>query len=167
MKLIILRHAEAADLSQTAGSDQERYLTAHGEGQSRLAGQILKRMDLAPRTIWSSPYPRALQTAQIAAEQLAQAVEVKAMALLEPGAAAEEIAERISETPPEEPLMIVGHNPDLEELVGHLISHSDQTWVNLGKGTIAVLDIDLPVSQGCATLKGLWSNKHMNALSND
>ena len=167
MKIIILRHAEAVDLSQAGGSDRDRKLTARGEKQAALAGRMLKATGLIPGTIWSSPYPRAMQTARLAARQWEGEKDVQGIELLEPGVDAGDVIERIAATGPEEPLMLVGHNPDLEELTGTLISPDGKARVNLGKGAIAILETDGPAAQGRATLKGLWSSVQMKAMGNE
>ena len=60
--------------------------------------------------------------------------------------------------------MLVGHNPDLEVLLGSLTAQSESARVDLGKGTIAVLETDGDLCRGGARLKGLWSSKQMKAL---
>lgn len=69
VELYLLRHAIAEDHSAT-GRDQDRRLTEEGREKLR---RVLKRAasaNVEPSLIISSPYKRALETAEIAASEL-------------------------------------------------------------------------------------------------
>src|SRR5438046_3138995 len=69
MNLYILRHGLAVEPG-TGGyhRDSERPLTSEGKRKQAQIGQAMKRMELSFDLILSSPYVRARQTAEIAAE---------------------------------------------------------------------------------------------------
>src|SRR6187431_140280 len=69
MQLYFLRHGEA-DWPGWTKPDDERPLTDFGKKEVRQVGKFLVRLKVNPDLVVSSPLPRALQTAEIAAEQL-------------------------------------------------------------------------------------------------
>jgi phosphohistidine phosphatase len=166
MRIMILRHGDAEEVEAAGGKDYQRHLTAKGEESVRRAAEGLKRLDLKPETIWTSPLPRALETAQITAEVLGLEDAVGTVKELEPdadpgvlaGLMQEDLADGAS-------AMLVGHNPDLEQLVQYLISETDQANISLKKGGLAAVEADRPIHQGCGSLVGLWTPKHLAKLT--
>ena len=77
------------------------------------------------------------------------------------GADPARICELMRSTSPPDSLMIVGHNPDLEELAGYLISEPSHARVSLGKGACAVVDLEEPPGAGRGTLTALWQSKQL------
>ena len=69
MQLYFLRHGEA-DWPGWTKPDDERPLTDFGKKEARQVAKFLNRLKVKPDLIVSSPLPRALQTAEAAAEQL-------------------------------------------------------------------------------------------------
>src|SRR6266513_1142176 len=69
MQLYFLRHGEA-DWPGWTKSDDERPLTDFGKKEVRQVAKFLSRLNVKLDSIVTSPLPRALQTAEIAAEQL-------------------------------------------------------------------------------------------------
>ena len=69
MQLYFLRHGEA-DWPGWMKPDDERPLTDFGKKEMRQVAKFLDRLKVKPDLIVSSPLPRALQTAEVAAAQL-------------------------------------------------------------------------------------------------
>src|ERR1041385_8676882 len=69
MQLYFLRHGEA-DWPGWTKPDDERPLTDFGKKEVRQVGRLLHRLKVKPNLVVTSPLPRALQTAEIAVEQL-------------------------------------------------------------------------------------------------
>src|SRR5678815_3043260 len=69
MQLYFLRHGEA-DWPGWTKPDDERPLTDFGKKEVRQVAKFLNRLKVKPNLIVTSPLPRALQTAEVAAEQL-------------------------------------------------------------------------------------------------
>src|SRR5258705_10867269 len=67
MKIILARHAAAED---KAASDAERRLTPEGREQAAVMGRLIAATIERVDQIWTSPLPRALETAEIAAKVL-------------------------------------------------------------------------------------------------
>src|SRR5215213_6761114 len=69
MQLYFLRHGEA-DWPHWTKPDDERPLTDFGKKEVRQVAKFLGRLKVKPDLIVSSPLPRALQTAEVAAQEL-------------------------------------------------------------------------------------------------
>lgn len=131
MRIYLLRHAPALDREEWVGHDPERPLTIEGE---RLARAVLKglRSWLRADHILTSPWRRARHTAELAAERLRLALS-EADWLAGGAASAEEMAERLAGSGD---VLLVGHEPGLGALIGHL---SGGAAVELKKAGVALL----------------------------
>ena len=83
MEIYILRHGIAED-GQAGQPDSERALTPDGRKKLRTVLRVAANAGVAPSLILTSPYKRALQTAQIAAEILDYKGELLRTKSLEP-----------------------------------------------------------------------------------
>lgn len=119
-ELYIVRHGIAVEHGTPGVPDDERPLTPKGEKRAGEVGEALAALDLPLDRIVSSPLPRAHRTAEILADRLGMAEKLEVASILRAGTPAEEIAEWLA-FQPEAPLMIVGHNPALDELLGLLL----------------------------------------------
>src|SRR5881227_165641 len=110
MEIYLLRHGIADD-GKPGRPDSERALTDDGRAKLRRVIKRARSADVNPSLILSSPYARAVQTAQIAAEVLryeGDIIESRAFTPeSQPRAAWEEI--RLYAT--EESLLIASHEP--------------------------------------------------------
>jgi phosphohistidine phosphatase len=129
-----LRHGEA-DWPDWDRPDDERPLTKKGKKEMRRVAGFLRKLEISPSLILSSPLPRAWQTAEIAAECLDAPLReeralgggfnaTKLRAIVRRDGAAE--------------LMIVGHEPDFSAVI-HSLTGGD---VKLAKAGIARVDLD-------------------------
>ncbi len=119
--LLILRHAKS-DWDTNTASDFERPLAKRGERDAPRIGQWLKRQKLLPNHIVSSPAQRARQTTENAC---------KAMGIKEKqinwdariyAATEGELLKVLADCPKKnKTVMLVGHNPGLEDLVAYLV----------------------------------------------
>jgi phosphohistidine phosphatase len=117
--LDLLRHG----LSHPAGPDGDRARGLSPVGMSDLAALARRLADerWAPGRILSSPYRRALDTAGIVARGAAAAVAVEPLAALEPEGEPEAVLEALAGLGiGEGHVLLVGHQPLLGLLVGHL-----------------------------------------------
>lgn len=124
MKYIsILRHAKAQLLDEYP-TDFERPLTPRGVKDARYIGQILASMSPAVDWIVSSPAQRTRETAQAIVEQLGFSRGVVWEAQIY-AAEANTLLNVIAQVPSEmEHILIIGHNPGMEELVSGLVAGS-------------------------------------------
>ncbi len=155
MRLYIIRHGIAEDAAP-GQPDRDRVLTSKGIKKLKRQASLLARTDLPLDHLLTSPFLRSRQTADLLAPAFGAAVEEDY--LLAPGcslADLEELARRYDG----DRLAIVGHEPDLSELVETLTGAS----VKMRKGTIAILDVR-SFRQGEAVLLGLYDPDVMLAL---
>lgn len=139
MKLHIIRHAEAVNHSSSL-PDDFRYLTCRGRARFRRVVQTLKKCNIDPDLIISSPLVRAVQTAEILAEALRFASDLTIEPALADDFGLNRLTELLERHHPVRELAIVGHEPDLGLLVGHLLDHSPCT---IKKGGVVTLKIKL------------------------
>ena len=153
-ELILLRHAHAE--SATAGQDDiARPLSATGLAEARAAGDWLREHGLRPDRVLCSTATRTRDTlAALGDIGGAEVHEDASIYDASPGtlvalADANRDAER---------LLLVGHNPGLEQLAA--LMHSGQTgdYRGMPPGGIAVLRLpmDVNIEPGIATLTEFW-----------
>jgi phosphohistidine phosphatase len=150
VQLHLLRHADAGDPAAWKGSDDERPLSAKGEGQAERLGQLLARVAFAPDAIVSSPKVRASRTAEIVAKALG--LEIRLDERLGQGldlVAIEAILFDLDE--PVRPVL-VGHDPDFSDLAAAL---TDSPRLTMKKGAFARIDAPRPLAPGTGTLRWL------------
>jgi phosphohistidine phosphatase len=139
MELYILRHGIAEDKA-ARGKDADRALTA--DGRKKLA-MVLKRAAKAgvkPSLIITSPYVRARQSAEIAAETLGYADPLLESKALIPGSSPQAIWEEVRNHRTEEQLLLAGHEPLLSQTVSYLLSAPTLEF-DFKKGAIVCLRI--------------------------
>ena len=140
MKLYFLRHGKA-DWPEWDRPDDERPLTKEGRREMARIARFLAELGVRPARLLSSPLPRALQTAEIAAKALGQ--EVQQERALAKGFTLAKLRTLLKKAQGED-LMIVGHDPDFTANIGALTGGE----VKLGKGGIARVDLDDPAGTG-------------------
>ncbi len=145
--LMILRHAKSS-WDSDAPTDFERPLGPRGERDAPRMGAWLKERKLKPKHVVSSPAERALQTTAAVCEVLG--VKKNAIHLDQRiyGSDVDTLLQVLSSVPRKaKRVMLVGHNPGLEELLIHLWGEEVQIPAN-GKllPTAAVALVALPDS---------------------
>lgn len=131
MILYFLRHAEA----ESGGSDVTRRLTGNGEAAMRAGAPLLRRLNLRPDTVLTSPLPRAVRTAELACEALGGTPIPDDR--LRPGATWSEFARAMADHPDARRLLFVGHEPDLSSTIQLLTGASS---VRMRKGGLACVE---------------------------
>jgi phosphohistidine phosphatase len=154
-ELIILRHAHA-EMAGLGQDDIDRPLSRQGLAEAEAAGQWLKAHHLTPDRIVCSCARRARETL----EQVLQVtgfIEQRQEPRIynaTPGLLME-IADEHRECPR---LMLVGHNPGLEQLVALLSSGQSGDFRGLPAAGLVVLHIpaDAEFEPGIASLEQFW-----------
>ena len=143
IKLFILRHGLAVPHGTADISEQDRPLTPKGERRMRQVGRGLAALRLGVDRIVTSPLPRARRTAQIVARELGLVDSLETSTILSAGADPHSLRDWLRDRA-EDRLMIVGHNPDLSDLVGLLILGDVGRFpFELKKGGVAALSVAL------------------------
>lgn len=138
MEIYLLRHGIAED-GRPGSRDSERALTA--EGREKLK-RVLKRARAAgvgPTLILTSPYKRARQTAEVAAEVLECAAEPVESAALVPNASPHEVWQEIRNHKDEPSLLLASHEPLLSSAVALLLG-VPSLQVDMKKAALARVD---------------------------
>ena len=140
MLLYLLRHGIAIDRNDPAcPPDPDRPLTAKGVIRTRRATKGLKNLDVRPNLILTSPYLRAMQTAEIAADDLSvPASALRVTDALEPDRSPREILETLGDTL-EDAVMLVGHAPHLDLVISRAIGLQEPV-TSLRKAGCASID---------------------------
>lgn len=155
MRLYIVRHGKAEAAEEWPGQDRDRPLRKRGERQARWLGEFLTHEvspDDRPAWIASSGFTRAIETARIIQGILD--VPLREAKVLEFGHSAGEVVafirEHASRHEEEGALMVVGHNPQLEEVLATLAPNARGAQRELRTGEAAELDY---AGDGEATLR--------------
>jgi phosphohistidine phosphatase len=133
-QLWLLRHGEAEP--HGAREDSERRLTERGEEQARAAGRALAAIEVVFQHVFTSPKVRARDTARLACEALGcEPVEHPPLAS---GFSAEDARELLLGVGAEERILIVGHEPDLSQVVHDLTGGR----IDMKKGGVAAIRLE-------------------------
>ncbi|MFB7088342.1 histidine phosphatase family protein [Streptomyces sp. NPDC056296] len=142
-RLVVLRHAKSARPEGVA--DHDRPLAGRGRRDAPAAGRALAQSDRLPDLALSSTALRARQTWELASAQWGTPPPVHYDARLY-AAGVPDLLEAVREVPADiETLLLVGHNPGLEELVLALAGDAlddtlDRVRAKYPTSAIAVLD---------------------------
>lgn len=159
--LLILRHAKSSWKDDTL-PDHDRPLNKRGKQDAPRMGKLLQEKGLVPDLIISSTAKRARKTAEMVAEESGYEGEIQLerdLYAFEPTAYLEELAQIEDHF---QTILIVGHNPGLEELVEQLTGEFARL------PTAALAQVSLPVeswsdldeeTQG--QLSNLWRPKEL------
>ena len=162
MDIYFLRHASAGDKkAPTAQEDEKRPLDAKGIEQSKQMGRLLADLDIKPDAFISSPLTRAVQTAELVAEQLKGGSSLTLDDALRPDASYEQFQDLLQHYARRKTIIVTGHNPNLSEFLSFLISGGTASGAaELKKGTVAKVNYQ---QQGKGTLQWCVTPKLLGA----
>jgi phosphohistidine phosphatase len=138
-RLYLVRHGIAVPHGTRGVAEDERPLTEKGERRMNQIGRGLRALGLKVDRIVTSPLPRASRTAEIVADCLGMSCVLERSDILRPDRDAASIGEWALNQP-ELRMMLVGHNPNISELVGWLIDgEAGRNACEMRKGGVASL----------------------------
>jgi phosphohistidine phosphatase len=142
MELTLVRHGIAIDREDPeCPSEAERYLTKEGLLRTRQAMSGLAASGLELDEIWTSPFLRAAQTAQIAAEELGfDPKRIRTTEALLPGADPARIFRELAKAGAES-VGCFGHAPHLDGAIALAIG-ARSMFTSLKKAGAAQLSVD-------------------------
>jgi phosphohistidine phosphatase len=142
MILYFLRHANAGERVANPKKDEKRALDKDGIEQCGYVGRALAAMDVQVDTIISSPLKRSSQTAVLVGNEIGHEGKLVMDAALRPSASFSEFRKLLDKHAKLESVMVVGHNPNLSEFLGRIISDSGcEASVELKKGAVAKVEM--------------------------
>lgn len=139
MKLYVIRHGEAIERS-AAVREEDRWLTPAGRDEFRANARRLAKKGIVPDCIVTSPLVRAVQTADILADVLGFGGEIRVSQELAPGFGVEGLFRLVDANGTPRSLAVVGHEPDLGEVVARLLGIEGA--LPLKKGVIMALELE-------------------------
>lgn len=140
MLLYLMRHGIAAD--PDGGPDAIRPLTPKGVRRTRAAAHGLARVVPRIDSLWTSPYLRARQTAELAAEELALPPgRIEEHASLEPDLPPARLLGELQRQR-HDALLCVGHLPHLDLVLGELLTGSRTVVGSFRKAAAAAVEWD-------------------------
>ena len=142
MIIYFLRHASAGQRMANPKKDEKRGLDKEGIEQCGYVGRALAAMDVAVDVIISSPLKRATQTASLIANEIDCEGKLQIEAALRPEATFSDFRKMLDKYSKQEAIMVVGHNPNLSEFLGRIISDTGcEASVDLRKGAAARIEM--------------------------
>lgn len=168
LELYLLRHGiavERGDLDYK--NDADRPLTAKGIRELRRTAAALRKMKLRFDVVLSSPILRAKQTAEVVAAELKLKKRLAFSDNLKHGADVKTLVNELNRLEPApENILLVGHEPDMGELISFFVTGEPDAGFALKKGGVAKLEITNRLRAGrCATLVWLLTPKLMATMA--
>jgi phosphohistidine phosphatase len=142
MFLYFLRHASAGQRMMNAKKDEKRGLDKDGIEQCGYVGRALASLGAQADVIISSPLKRSSQTAALVGNEMGYEGKLVLDAALKPAASYADFQKLLVKYQRYEAVMVVGHNPNLSEFLGRVISgNGNEATVELKKGAVAKVEM--------------------------
>lgn len=137
-QIYLMRHGPAEERDSTRyPDDRMRPLTADGAKRTRQLARALRSIGVVPDLLLTSPLVRAQQTAAIVGRALDRPVQ--STEALAPGGAPDAVLAAMG---PVASAILVGHEPDLSELLSYLMTADlRRVRVEFKKGAVARVDM--------------------------
>ena len=158
MIIYFLRHASAGEHLVNPKKDEKRALDKEGIEQCGYVGRALAAIEAQVDVIISSPLKRATQTASLVGNEMGYEGKLQIDTGLRPQATLADFRRMLEKYSRQESVMVVGHNPNLSQFLGTVISESGcEASVELKKGAVARVDMrrSSGTLQWCLTPKAL------------
>jgi phosphohistidine phosphatase len=157
MDLYILRHAIAEERSRDAWPDDSlRPLTAKGKKRMTRIAEGMLALGLSFDVIYTSPFTRARETAEIVAAVFGMRKKLRETETLAVDGDPADLIKLIDSAKGEfESILLVGHEPYLSELISTLLLGDSSLPLTMKKGGICKLTIGTLKLGACASLEWL------------
>ena len=163
MELYLIRHGVAAERGDAYPDDTQRPLTREGVAKVRKEGAGFTAFGIRFDLILTSPLVRARQTAEAFADALPEAMPVKVVSSLSPGAAFAAVREDLARHSGATRIALVGHEPDMGRLAARLIGA--RAPIPFKKGAICRIDVEAVPPAGPGILRWFVTPKMLRRLS--
>jgi phosphohistidine phosphatase len=142
MNLYLMRHANAGIPRDNLALDAKRALVKEGKDQCMLMARVLSALKVQIDVIVSSPLKRAMQTAQFVGTELGYDAKVEVSPALGLNADFAAFQQMLGKYANHEGVLVVGHNPNLFQFLGRLITGNGGAAIRMRKASIARVDMD-------------------------
>lgn len=154
-ELILLRHAHA-EPAVSGQADLDRPLSPVGLAEAEAAGKWLKENNLLPDCVLCSPSRRTRETLEAVMTAIGYVEKRLEDRIYEatPGT----LATLVDERRDLDRVLIVGHNPGLEQLVALMTDGTSSDYRGMPPGGVAVLGFprEASIEPGVASLNAFW-----------
>jgi len=143
MQLYIVRHGIAIDREDPkCPPDPERYLTEEGVEKTRQVAKGVAALGATAELLLSSPYVRAMQTAEIFASELDYAKQkIRRTDLLLPGAEPSLLFRELARDKQVSSIFLFGHAPQLDDIIATALG-SKRHITSLKKAGVALVELN-------------------------
>ena len=140
MQVILVRHGTAEDFEiGSSRPDSDRKLTQEGRNEIKQVAEGLRRFVDDVDVIATSPYIRAVQTAEILSKEF-DTDGPREVDALRSGAGPEVMTEWLATQDPEATVVLVGHEPDFSILLAYLTTNDCGGYAKLSKAGVCLID---------------------------
>lgn len=148
MELYLFRHGIAED-APSGRPDSSRALTAEGRERSAAVVKMARNAGVVPSLIVSSPYLRAVQTAEVAAKEFGWKGDLQQLPSLVPHGPPEAVWSDIRDLRGETAVLLAGHEPLMANLAAYLLN-APGLIVDMKKSAMLRIDVGSlgPVPRG-------------------
>ena len=140
MRVLFVRHAPALNRSDWLRDDMLRPLSDKGMTAAKKIFKGLSKVYKAPQIVLTSEAVRAKESAEIFSRYFGSA-KIKESPVLNPGATFEGVRELLVESNLEY-VALVGHEPELSEIVSMFLTKNGDLPIELKKAALVELEID-------------------------
>ncbi|MEF8833930.1 MAG: histidine phosphatase family protein [Halofilum sp. (in: g-proteobacteria)] len=161
---LVIRHG-AAEERAASGLDADRALTADGRDAMTDAARGLAVAAPAPDVVLTSPFTRAMETADVVARAFGGTA-VEQLDALASGASAADILAALARRCelPGGGFAVVGHEPDLGRFISYALAASARGFHSPRKGGVCLLEFPATPRAGNATLDWIMEPRHLRAV---
>jgi phosphohistidine phosphatase len=142
MNLYLMRHANAGLPRENPALDAKRALVKEGKEQCMAMARMMGALKVQVDVIVSSPLKRALQTAQFVGTEMGYEAAVEISHALAPEAGFAEFQEMLAQYSDREGILAVGHNPNVFQFLGRMITGNGGASIRMRKGSVARIDLN-------------------------
>jgi phosphohistidine phosphatase len=140
MEIYLFRHGIAED-GEPGQPDSLRELTDEGRAKTADVVKLARKSGVRPSLILTSPYVRARQTAQIAADQLGYEGDLAVIDSLVPHGSPENLWRDVRDYAHENAILLAGHEPLMSRLVAYFLN-APALRVEMKKAAMVRIDIE-------------------------
>ena len=163
MMLYIMRHGLAEEPTPK-GDDAGRKLTSKGADKIHKAAAGMRATGLAFNAILTSPITRAVETAEIVANEIA-GPKPRAVPDFSTGASPTSALEALIKLRLPESVLVVGHEPTLSRLASLMLTGSSESLgIKLKQGGVIALEFPDRVERGAAQLRWMMTQRQLRQL---
>lgn len=157
MEIYLLRHGIAEDAA-AGQKDADRALTEEGKRKLRVVARRARLAGVKPTLIVTSPFRRAVETAEIAAAELKYKGQILRTKALTPDSSPEAVWEEVRAHKHELQVLLAGHEPLFSALAAYLLN-APSLVIDFKKGALMRIDMEQMSSHPRGVLKWMLAAK--------